>query len=134
MRTTLRASLVLAALLLVPPTPPASGQTPAPKPAELTLADLGRRPDLWPTRVALRKELRFQGAPPLRAGQEVGVQELNGQSLVLDGGGFQFDLPVADTDFLERARALAASLTPEQLAVTWTTLPQTPELWPLRLK
>ncbi|MCE9592997.1 MAG: hypothetical protein K8S98_02285 [Planctomycetes bacterium] len=133
MKSNLRIALALAAFLSVAPLAHAA-QAPAPKPAAPTLAELANRSDLWPARVALRKELRFQGTPPLRVGQEVGVQDFNGQSLVLDGGGFQFDLAVTETDFLERARALAASLTPEQLAVTWTTLAQQPDLWPLRVK
>ena len=133
MSTTLRASFVLAALVAVLPAPAAS-QSPALKPAELTLAEIAKRSDLWPARVAVRKELRFQGEAPIRAGQELGLQELSGQSVVLDGGGFVFDLAVTDTDFVERARALAASLTAEQLAVNFTTLPQQPDLWPLRVK
>jgi hypothetical protein len=134
MIASLRRSLVLAALLAALPLASLASQTPAPKPSELTLAELAQRPDLWPARVAIRKELRFQGAAPLRANQEVALQELQGQKLVLDGGGFLFELAVADTDFLERARALAASLTPEQLAVNWSTLPSQSDLWPLKVQ
>ncbi|MBI5433529.1 MAG: hypothetical protein HZA52_11930 [Planctomycetes bacterium] len=134
MHHTIRAALVLASFLPVLPATASASQSPVPPKTELTLAELGQRSDLWPARVALQKDLRFQGAAPLRKGQEVGCQELSGQMVVLDGGGFLFDLPVADTDFLQRARSLAASLTPEQLAVTWTTLPAQPELWPLRVR
>ncbi|MCC6408378.1 MAG: hypothetical protein IT453_14530 [Planctomycetes bacterium] len=128
------AALLSSLLFCAPPGATSASQAPVPTKTELTLAELGQRSDLWPARVALQKDLRFQGAAPLRKGQEVGLQELNGQTVVLDGGGFLFDLPVGDTDFLQRARTLAASLTPEQLAVTWTTLPSQPELWPLRVR
>lgn len=110
---------------------------PAPPPAprvELTLAELVSRRDLWPSEVTLRKDIRLSGAPMMRAGRTLPLHELAGQHAVLDGGDFLFDVPASDTDVVERARTLLASLTPEQLALSWAVLSKHGDLWPLRVK
>jgi hypothetical protein len=119
---------------LVSLVPPAQEPVPVPKPVELTLQALAARRDLWPSSVAPRREVRLSGAPPVKAGEALRLHDLNGSMVVLDTGQFLFDLPAADTDVLERARALLAELTPAQLALTAAELPAKPELWPLRLK
>jgi hypothetical protein len=44
-----------------------------------------------------------------------------------------FDLPLQDTDVLERARAAIARMTPEQLALTEASLRERSDLWPLEV-
>jgi len=123
---------IVAALLAGGAAAPAAAQEGgAAATSELGLAELARRPDLWPARVALKRELNFGGGVVLKSGQEVGLRELQGKSAVLDSGEFLFDCPAEETDLLDRARALVASLTPEQLALTVETLRERPELWPL---
>ena len=122
------------AFLTLAPAAQEPAPAPAPKAAELTLQSLAARRDLWPSSVAPRKDVRLNGAPPVKAGQVLRLHELTGTTVVLDSGEFLFDLPAADTDVLERARALLAALTPAQLALTAAELPARPELWPLRLK
>lgn len=101
--------------------------------SQIGLQELTQRRDLWPARVSLRKGFNFGGGDSVRAGQELGLQEVRGATLVLDTGRFVFDCPAGDTDVLERARALAAALTPEQLALTLATLRERSELWPLEV-
>jgi hypothetical protein len=99
----------------------------------LSLAELVARPDLWPKKTALKKNVRLSGMAPLAKGTEVRVQELKGSTVVLDAGRVLFDYPAADTDVLERAQAAIAKMTPEQLALTEATLLARSELWPLQV-
>jgi len=118
-----------------------SSVAPAPQPPraqqgerELTMQELVARRDLWPRQVAPKKDVRLSGAPSIRAGQTLRLQEIAGPNVVLDTGQFVFDLAATDTDVLERARAVLAALTPEQRALGFKDLPQRSELWPLRVE
>lgn len=113
---------------------PAQQQTaPAAKPAEITLADLAERRELWPREVALRKDVRLSGAPSLRVGAVLRLHDWTGQTAALDAGEYLFDLSIDDIDLLERARAAISMMTPEQFALTAAELAKRSELWPLRV-
>lgn len=104
-----------------------------PQPVLFTLTELAARSDLWPPKVGLREAVSFPDAK-FRVGDELGLQAIRGSEVVLDTGRFLFEHPAEKTDVLERASRLAAVLTPEQLALTWTELARRSELWPLRLQ
>ncbi len=105
----------------------------APKSPPIPLGELLVRRDLWPAKVALTRPLTIERGVTLPAGHELCVYEFNGSDIVLDTGDDIFDCPADATDVIERASALRARLSPEQLALTDNTLPKRPELWPLRV-
>jgi hypothetical protein len=102
---------------------------PAPEP-QLPLAELLVQRDLWPPRVALVRPLTIERGVTLPVGHELAVYEFNGSFVTLYTGSDIFDVPVDQTDVLERAFATKAALTPEQLALTPDALVARPELWP----
>lgn len=82
---------------------------------KMTLADIAKRDDLFPERVAVTTPIDFEGAPPMQVGAEFVV----GRMVPVRGGatmfGIRADLPesgpiqrtyfdVSYTDFLERVR------------------------------
>lgn len=97
---------------------------------QATVQTLISRPDLRPPTVTLKKDYTFNSGRSLRAGTELPVHAVERDGVVLDAGPFIFKADVADTDLLDRARALIAGLSDEALAVTYATLPRQPELWP----
>lgn len=99
----------------------------------LSLEELVRRPDLWPRRTTVLRDVRLSGMAPIAKGTELRVHELSGKVVVLETQRVLFDLPAGDTDVLERARSAMAAMTPEQLALTEATLPERSELWPLEV-
>jgi hypothetical protein len=121
-------------------TPPAPvAQAPAPAPAtapkpQFPLWDLLTRRDLWPPKVALVEPLTIERGVTLPVGHELALYEFNGSDIVLDLGTDVIECPAARTDVLERAYAINAALTPEQLALTDNTLGTRPELWPVRVR
>jgi hypothetical protein len=106
----------------------------APQKLLISLAELGQRNDLWPTKIRLTKKVAFSASEVYPAGQEFALVELAGSNLHIETKNGLIEIPAASTDVLERASALMASLTPEQLALTAKTLPQHPELWPVELQ
>ena len=75
----------------------------------LTFASLKGRPELWPTRVALRGAMEFSDGSRINAGEEVALRTWQGGSLEVArlGGSLLFQLEPEATDLLARARALA---------------------------
>ncbi len=106
----------------------------APKARNLiSLGELANRRDLWPLKIKLTKKVGFSPTEIYPAGSEYDLVEIAGQDLHVDSKNGVLEIPAASTDVLERASALMASLTPDQLAVTAQTLPQHPELWPVEV-
>ena len=101
--------------------------------SSLSLAELSARRDLWPEKVALKKDVRLNGVGKLAKGTEVRLQDLQGGTATVDAGNAVFDYPAADTDVLERARAGIAKMTPEQFALTEQSLMERTDLWPLQV-
>jgi hypothetical protein len=121
------------------PAPAPPQQAPRAKPSQaaadaLGVAGLVQRKDLWPARVAFRKLARLDVTTYWNPGDELPLVSWDGANVGLDEGTFLFEWPAADTDVVERARDLAASLTPEAFALTLDGLRARPELWPLRLE
>jgi hypothetical protein len=102
-------------------------------PAGISAGELAARRDLWPARAALVKDVRLQGMAPLVKGTELQVFELTPSMVTLSTDQVLFDLPIQDTDVLERARAAIARMTPEQLALTEAALLERSDLWPLEV-
>jgi hypothetical protein len=130
------ARLLVCTTFLAIATAHATPQAPAgatAKPRELTVAEIAGRRDLWPMRVAAKRTFDFGGGSTIRPGQELSLLQVQTGKVVLDTGEFTFEAAIGDTDVLERARALVASLTPEQLAVTWDTLRTQTDLWPVKV-
>jgi hypothetical protein len=106
----------------------------APKAKNLiSLGELANRRDLWPLKIRLTKKVGFSPTEVYPAGSEYDLVEIAGQALHVDSKNGVLEIPAASTDVLERASALMASLTPDQLAITAQTLPQHPELWPVEV-
>ena len=103
----------------------------APKPPQIPLGELLGQRDLWPPKVALTKPLTIARGVTLPVGHELAVYEFNGSDIALDTGEDIFECPASQTDVIERASALKASLTPEQLALNADTLGARTELWPV---
>ena len=99
----------------------------------ISLGELANRRDLWPLKIKLTKKVGFSPTEVYPAGSEYDLVEVAGQDLHVDSKNGVLEIPASSTDVLERASALMASLTPEQLAVTAQTLPQHPELWPVEV-
>lgn len=99
----------------------------------ISAAELAARVDLWPEKAALNKDVRLQGMAPIAKGTELRVLELNASMVTLATGEVLFDMPLQDTDVLERARAAIARMTPEQLALTEAVLRERSDLWPLEV-
>ena len=113
--------------------PPAQ-QPAAPKQLLISLNELAQRSDLWPMKIRLTKKVAFSPSEAYQAGQELALVEFAGPNLHVDTKNGMIEVPAASTDVLERASALMASLSPEQLALTAKTLPAHPELWPVELE
>ena len=113
--------------------PPVAEKPAAPQKPLITLAELANRRDLWPAKVKLTKKVGFSPTEVYQAGQELPLAEIAGTNLHVDTKNGMIEIPAASTDVVERASALMASLTPEQLAVTEQSLPKSPELWPVEL-
>jgi hypothetical protein len=107
----------------------ASAQAPT-----ITLRELADRRDLWPTKVKLTKKVGFSASEVYKAGSEFALVEIAGSNLHLDTGRELIEVPSASTDILDRASAIMAGLTPEQLALTAAILPKRPELWPTEIQ
>ncbi len=121
----------------VPEPPPPAPQKPQPSRAQadaMSVAELIARRDLWPARVAFTKIARLDEMTWWKAGEELPLHAWDQVNVGLDQGTFLFEWPAAGTDVVERARELAASLTPEALALTVEALQSRPELWPVRLQ
>lgn len=99
----------------------------------ISLGELANRRDLWPLKIKLTKKVGFSPTEVYPAGSEYDLVEIAGQELHVDSKNGVLEIPASSTDVLERASALMASLTPDQLAVTAQTLPQHPELWPVEV-
>lgn len=99
----------------------------------ISAAELAARADLWPEKAALNKDVRLQGMAPIAKGTELRVLELNASMVTLATDEVLFDMPLQDTDVLERARAAIARMTPEQLALTEAVLRERSDLWPLEV-
>jgi hypothetical protein len=118
----------------VPPGVAQSSHDTAPKAKTLiSLGELANRRDLWPLKIKLTKKVGFSPTEIYAAGSEYDLVEIAGQDLHVDSKNGVLEIPAASTDVLERASALMASLTPDQLAVTAQSLPQHPELWPVEV-
>jgi len=113
---------------------PAPEKVAPPKAPLITLRELADRRDLWPSKVRLTKKVGFSPTEVYPPGTEMDLVEIAGNDLHLDRGNEVIEVPSTSTDILERASALMASLTPEQLAITSKVLPQRPELWPVELQ
>src|SRR5260221_1876894 len=113
---------------------PAPEKVAPPKAPLITLRELADRRDLWPSKVRLTKKVGFSPTEIYPPGTEMDLVEIAGDDLHLDRGNEVIEVPSTSTDILERASALMASLTPEQLAITSKILPQRPELWPVELQ
>lgn len=113
---------------------PAPEKAAPPKAPLITLRELADRRDLWPAKVRLTKKVGFSPTEVFQPGTEMDLVEIAGNDLHLDRGNEIIEVPSTSTDILERASALMASLTPEQLAVTSKILPQRPELWPVEVQ
>ena len=99
----------------------------------ISAAELATRADLWPEKAAVNKDVRLQGMAPIPKGTELRVLELNASMVTLATDEVIFDMPLQDTDVLERARAAIARMTPEQLALTEAVLRERSDLWPLEV-
>jgi hypothetical protein len=134
-----------------PPTatpPPVQAQAPAsiaakapakPEPSRaaadaMSVAELVARRDLWPTKVAFKQLARLDEMTYWKEGEELPLHAWNAVNVGLDEGTFLFEWPAENTDVVERARALAAALPPEALALTVAKLVERPELWPVHVK
>lgn len=127
MKYLLRPGLVLLVVLF-------NGAAMAAPAASLTLAEVTAHPERWPAEIAVPRDLRFNGGKSVPKGRLVRVVDIEGDAVVVDAGaGLVFTLPLAECDFLARANAAWAQLTPEQRAVTPGRLPQDRDLWPLRV-
>jgi hypothetical protein len=109
-----------------PPAKPA-----APKPPQIDLGELLVTRDLWPPKVALTTPMTIAPGVTLPVGHELSLYEFNGGDIVLDDGEEIFECPASSTDVVERASAIKAKLTPEQLALNDNTIASHPELWPV---
>lgn len=115
------------------PQQPAPAEASAPKPPQIELGELLLQRDLWPKKVALIQPLTIAPGVTLPIGHELSVYDFNGSDIALDDGQDIFECPATEfTDVIERASALKASLTSEQLALNDTNLVERPDLWPLK--
>lgn len=104
-------------------------------PATLTLNDLRNHSERWPASVTVPRDLNFQGGATVKKGQVVKVTDLNGSEVVVDSGsGLVFGLPIAETDFVARANAAWAELTPGQREITAASLIDDRRLWPVKVR
>ena len=103
---------------------------------DLTVAELSRRPELWPKQTTLKQPVKLQGHAPLNPGQKLTVVSLRGTQVELETPNRRsvFDAPVDHTDLLAVAQAAAKKLTPEQRALTYAQLLQRKDLWTYRVK
>ncbi|MFN0009016.1 MAG: TlpA family protein disulfide reductase [Planctomycetota bacterium] len=112
---------------------------PAPAPAApsqpllITFPELLKRRDLWPAQVKLTQRVTFAPNDFIDAGRELDLVNMNTIEIELDSGAGLFSLPPDQTDLLQRASAIMAALTPEQLALTDVLLRKRPELWPVEV-
>lgn len=103
-------------------------------PATLTLNDLRNHPERWPAEVTVPKDYKFQGGASAKKGQSAKVLELKGAEVVVEAANdLVFSFPVAESDFVAKANAAWAKLTPEQREITAATLLKDRSLWPLRV-
>lgn len=103
---------------------------------ELTLAELGRRPEFLPAQVTIKQAIRLQGRPPINAGQKLTVVSVRGTNVEVEtpDGRSTFNVKADDTDLLATAQATFRRLTPEQRALTYASILQRKDLWPYRVK
>lgn len=119
-----------------PASAPARKSGPQPSRAQadaMSVADLVARRDLWPQRVAFTSKAMLDPTTWWKPGDELPLSNWDGSNVYLDEGTFVFDWPMDKTDVVERARDVAASLSPEALALTLDGLRQRPDLWPVRV-
>ncbi len=140
-RTTLLPAVAVALLTqlpapgapVTPPTDPARPAQPTDDGAarpEASIETLIARPDLRPARVAATRDFRFGDGTVIAEGTELAVHDLTRTAIVLDAGAFIFNADHADTDLLERAKALIDGLSTAALALTYESLRERDELWP----
>ena len=102
---------------------------------ELNWTELARRPELWPAQCTAKAEMKFDGGVVVRAGQTLNVLKVNAAEAQLQttDGGTTFTAEPAEVDLLAVAKAEYGKLTPKQRALTYETLVQQRDLWPLKL-
>ncbi|MEO5958712.1 MAG: thioredoxin-like domain-containing protein [Opitutaceae bacterium] len=103
---------------------------------DLTLAELGRRPEFLPAQATLRQPVKLQGRPALPAGTKLAVVSVRGTSVEVEtpDGRSVFNVKADDTDVLASAQEIWKKLTPEQRALTYGQLLQRKDLWTYRVK
>ena len=103
---------------------------------DLTLAELARRPELLPAEATLKQPVKLQGRSAINAGQKLTVVSLRGQSVELETPDHRstFNVKADDTDVLSAAQDTWKKLTPDQRALTYSTLLQRKDLWTYRVK
>lgn len=116
-------SLVVALLALVP-------STDIPQP--LAWADLVDQPEHWPITTRLVKELRYRSGVVLASGTALHVVEVRAANAVtIAPAGQLVTVEPADCDLVDAANTYAATLTPEQRAVTYEAVARDVTLWPM---
>jgi hypothetical protein len=103
---------------------------------ELQWAELARRQELWPAQCSAKSEMKFDGGVVVRAGQKLTVLKISADEAQLQtlDGRTTFTAEPDEIDLLAVARTEYARLTPKQRALTYDTLLQQKDLWPLNLK
>jgi nucleoredoxin len=103
---------------------------------ELTLAELARRPEFWPSQCTVSQAIKLQGRNSIAAGQKLTVVSVRSNNVELEtpDGRSTFPTKAEDTDVLALARETWKKLTPEQRALTYATLLQRKDLWTYRVK
>jgi hypothetical protein len=100
--------------------------------ADLSWADVARRPELWPAQCAVKDAIKFEGGAGVQAGEEVNVVAFKASEVDVQtkDGKLDFAAQPDETDVLDVARAGYAVLTAKQQALTYPALAQKKELWP----
>ncbi len=96
-----------------------------------TVEELAGRPELWPQKVTVRKDIEFSDGTSIKYGQVFKVQEIRTADIVLNEGSNYFPILPEETDIMERLSILLSTMTPEQIDLTPLALRNRSELWPL---
>ncbi|MCE9596285.1 MAG: hypothetical protein K8S98_19000 [Planctomycetes bacterium] len=117
------APFVAAFLALAPST-----ETPQP----LAWADLVDQPEHWPITAQLVKELRYRSGVVLAPGTVLHLVEVRAaNALTMAPAGQLVTVEPSDCDLVDAANAYAATLTPEQRAMTYESVARDVTLWPM---
>lgn len=104
-------------------------------PETLRINDLVNRPDRWPAKTTLTRDIDAGGGKGARKGDQVTIIQFDGQDIGVDCSN---DVLVAigpeDCDILEAANKAWSALTPAQRAVDRTMLIQDASIWPDKVK